>query len=707
MKLRFEPSGTHVHKGVLKVRFDFIPDLTDNSYPLHHVFVVDETTQKFKQGYKGKLDTEGEPIDYADYQKWLDGLPHIWRTNPCLSWFIPVTETFQLPSLESYLASLLNKDTVATLDNYLTLPNSAHYVSPFTRGKPKFTDKKIVTTDVQGLIVAVNQKFALWAEKPLEKGGTIQPVVKDSIAIGMGATDRNTTSSTGYTRVDGNAAGQANGDGTIDTWETWFATTGAGFEVATAPATGNVFTTRDNESIGAVTAGSKQTFAWLSTDVLTGDYPMLYWTGGTIERSSDAGSFYWYKSGDNIPCTGVTFINSGAATVTYSIYGTGGAGGETYQMSITDGLTVGESISTKATFGMAVTDGLKGGESVGSQATFGVSILDGFKGGDSPSGQATFQMSVADGLTVGDVALIGLIYQLSVSDGMQLGEGALGSAFLHEYYTTGDDIGEVIYTTNWLAQTFTPSAVHKITSVKLRLLRVGSPGTATVSIKAVDGSGHPTGGDLCSGTIDGDTLTTDSGGAWYEITLGAGYVLPASQHAIVVRIAGGDAGNQIRWRSDESTPTYSGGSKELSNDSGSSWTSFPYTDCMFEEWGQRSHPILTQLMSMILSDGVKLGEVLAPNVTFPMLVADGLKIGDSPLFNAILQVLVTDGVELGDTASLVLAAGVYAMLISDGFQMGDTISLAELRAYIEKTPRIGDKILRTGIWGVRARHGRL
>ncbi|MBA7589542.1 hypothetical protein ES708_31627 [subsurface metagenome] len=95
-------------------------------------------------------------------------------------------------------------------------------------------------------------------------------------------------------------------------------------------------------------------------------------------------------------------------------------------------------------------------------------------------------------------------------------------AELFEYYITGDDFGYGVYGPNWEAQTFTPSVAHKITSVKLKLYRRGSPGTLTVAIKAVDVSHHPTGADLCSGTTNGNTLTEDMAGEWREITLGAG-----------------------------------------------------------------------------------------------------------------------------------------------------------------------------------------
>jgi hypothetical protein len=65
--------------------------------------------------------------------------------------------------------------------------------------------------------------------------------------------------------------------------------------------------------------------------------------------------------------------------------------------------------------------------------------------------------------------------------------GVAQAATLYEYYNTGDDASLFLYGIYWKAQTFTPLAPHKITSVKLKLYKaIGSPGTVTVSIRATD-----------------------------------------------------------------------------------------------------------------------------------------------------------------------------------------------------------------------------
>lgn len=157
----------------------------------------------------------------------------------------------------------------------------------------------------------------------------------------------------------------------------------------------------------------------------------------------------------------------------------------------------------------------------------------------------------------------------------------------YEYYDTGDDAAGAVQGLQWSGQTFTPSIAHTITSVKLLVYRSGLPHLGTVSIRATDPStGRPTGGDLCSGTTDGDTLTTDTAGEWREITLGSGTPLAAgTKYAIVFRVLDPAWLASIYWRVDETSPTYAGGEAVYSGNAGSTWSSISGTDYMFEEWG--------------------------------------------------------------------------------------------------------------------------
>uniref|UniRef100_A0A6M3JAJ7 Uncharacterized protein n=1 Tax=viral metagenome TaxID=1070528 RepID=A0A6M3JAJ7_9ZZZZ len=151
---------------------------------------------------------------------------------------------------------------------------------------------------------------------------------------------------------------------------------------------------------------------------------------------------------------------------------------------------------------------------------------------------------------------------------------------IKDYYNTGASNLNQAYGANWLAQTFTPASTYIIGSVVLDLDKIGSPGTVTVSIKAVDGSSHPTGADLCSGTTDGNAVS-----GWTTITFTSGVVLQSgTKYAIVVRAPSGDGSNYLWWWSDDTSPTYAGGAFEISTDSGSSWATSSTKDFMFETW---------------------------------------------------------------------------------------------------------------------------
>lgn len=325
MKISFNPSGTHVHKQVLKARFDLVPDVGDKTYAGQHVFVVDETSAAWLAGYKGKLNAEGSPVNQAQYDAWIAGLPHIWRTNPCLSWFIAVPETFTVPDIETYLASLLNKDTIATLDNYLILPDSAHYVSPFTRSKPKFTAQKIVTTDIQSLVASVNTKLAVFGEKPLEGGGTVQVVQKQSISVGSAATNRASFLSTlTYTMMDGVAS---DGAGTIDTVNAWWASSGGVEDMYIGIFDNDAnHTVRDNEQIGDITSGSAQQYASLDLTIDTGDFigaKSKAAVACSLERDLSGGSNIYYVSGEYIDVGDSSASYDTLAADVLSLNGTG------------------------------------------------------------------------------------------------------------------------------------------------------------------------------------------------------------------------------------------------------------------------------------------------------------------------------------------------------------------------------------------------
>lgn len=158
-------------------------------------------------------------------------------------------------------------------------------------------------------------------------------------------------------------------------------------------------------------------------------------------------------------------------------------------------------------------------------------------------------------------------------------------AGLFEHYIVNDDDEKAIFNRHWRGQSFTPLIPHRITSVKLLLRRVLLPGIVTVSIRPT-AFGKPVGLDWCSGTTDGNTLTTDGAGEWREITFEPRPSLIAgTKYAIVTRAIDADYSNNLRWRDDNSWPAYPRGAYLVSESSGTRWDIIYETDMMFQEWG--------------------------------------------------------------------------------------------------------------------------
>lgn len=155
---------------------------------------------------------------------------------------------------------------------------------------------------------------------------------------------------------------------------------------------------------------------------------------------------------------------------------------------------------------------------------------------------------------------------------------------LQEYYNTGADDIVYLYETLQEAQSFTPSVSFTIYYIKFLMYRTGSPGTITVELKVTDGDGKPTGSILASGTTNGNTLTTDSGGEWREITFSVPYTLSFGiKYIIIAHARDGVYANRAHILVDASSPTYSGGNRVYFV-SGPAWYVDVNKDLMFETY---------------------------------------------------------------------------------------------------------------------------
>lgn len=165
---------------------------------------------------------------------------------------------------------------------------------------------------------------------------------------------------------------------------------------------------------------------------------------------------------------------------------------------------------------------------------------------------------------------------------------------VHNYNVTGYlPIGSLSGAT-WVNQIFKCEVASRITSIKLKMYRSGSPGTITASLQLLDGSRDPDGSDIVGtvGTYNGDSLTTDTDGEWVEFTCSGVDLTLGTEYAIVVRALSGDNSNWAAVKINEESITGSyvlsfeyGGSSSTSYDSGSSWSESPDYNILYEVWG--------------------------------------------------------------------------------------------------------------------------
>ncbi len=147
-----------------------------------------------------------------------------------------------------------------------------------------------------------------------------------AIDVGSPAIDRATQDGYGYTIIE--KGNPANHNGTLTSIEVWAHTNLTGFRVGTFYlVSGSTYTCRDSETIGAVTAGSMQSFP-VTITVEAGDYIGAYIVTGTVDMATIGGSGAWYVDGEYIDSgDSHVFYNEGATAI-FSLYGSYTASGE-------------------------------------------------------------------------------------------------------------------------------------------------------------------------------------------------------------------------------------------------------------------------------------------------------------------------------------------------------------------------------------------
>jgi hypothetical protein len=147
--------------------------------------------------------------------------------------------------------------------------------------------------------------------------------------------------------------------------------------------------------------------------------------------------------------------------------------------------------------------------------------------------------------------------------------------------TSYDMTIDLLTSWTWAAQTFTvPVVGYIIEGASINIRKVGSPPDAlTVSIRATDSDGHPTGSDLTSGTIS--ALSVNGSEGFIDVIFSSPCTLSSNtKYALVIYSTGESLSSFYSWwirRSD----VFPGGNLEQSVNSGSTWTSQPW-DASFE-----------------------------------------------------------------------------------------------------------------------------
>jgi hypothetical protein len=155
-----------------------------------------------------------------------------------------------------------------------------------------------------------------------------------------------------------------------------------------------------------------------------------------------------------------------------------------------------------------------------------------------------------------------------------------------EFYNLGDNNAMVIYGTTLKAQTFTVgSLTHKVTSIKVKLYRVGDAGTCSIGIRETSDD-LPYGDNLTEAEFEASTITTNEAGAWYDFPVTEYELNAETKYAIVIEAPEGTVTpvKVLYWRADFVTAAYTGG-EVCEYTTGWGWVAWEEFDFMFEIWG--------------------------------------------------------------------------------------------------------------------------
>lgn len=319
---RIKFAGVHVHRDVLKAGIALFPPEGGLSYPHHYVArpIIPEG------GYPGLKDERSIPSDAQDYRNWLAALPTVLVLNPYLTHFIRISPDTTRTQLESEIQRIFTPDVLATLDALLATRGAAERADMsrlrrLMNARERLGNGLVLPEgyDEPIIVAAADARFKGLAGG-LDGGGGLMEIEPGTIDIGPGAINRASNGLAGYTGIS--LTNPANDSGVISVFEIWLFSNGTGVKIGTLHGSGTSYTSRDYESVGNVSSGSKQVFSGLDCDVETGDFVGYYGVGADIELDFSGGSGAAYLSGDKFDGSPHTYTVAGAWEI--SLYGESG-----------------------------------------------------------------------------------------------------------------------------------------------------------------------------------------------------------------------------------------------------------------------------------------------------------------------------------------------------------------------------------------------
>jgi len=307
----------------------------------------------------------------------------------------------------------------------------------------------------------------------------------------------------------------------------------------------------------------------------------------------------------------------------------------TYELSITDGIEVGETIAQNMVVNLALSDGMKGGDTLAQRLTLDTVITDGVALGETVNQNLTVNLSITDGMKGGDSLAHVATLNPTLADGVELSEALSALGIFNKGVTDGITFGDSLLAGADFELSITDGTVFSDAISHLY-------------------ESNPT---LGEGIDFGDTPITQWEGA---VTVTDGITLsdtPAGRLVLSLALTDGVT---------------------LSD---TTLISLALSLSMTDGLTLSESAAIFKTVIVQLSDGVSLGDVLAHLYTSYPALADGLTLGDAISTGGTFNLSLTDGVTLSDA---LLLGQIYSLLVADGFTMSDA---AQLALYVRELAR--------------------